>query len=534
MPKFLDRQGSLKEWAGQQEQGTPPSLSFSGKGQIADRLKVHRQISDSRRLGWFYWVPLLPLLSACSGGLITTVGPDYRAPVPPAPAHWQAPLPEEAMAHHGDASELQRWWQRFNDPVLDHFLAAAQRESANVAEARARIGQARADVVAAKAIAIPSLGLKPEATWSQYTFAGSSFNFSNMGGENFRWDRYQIGLQSSWELDLFGGIARQEEAAQSQLAARSAAWHEARVAVAVEVADAYLGYRHCEALVKISQADLTSRGTSAKLVEIAGQAGFRATADIALAKASAADGQETLLQQQGQCDQAVKSLVALTGLGEPDVRHRLTAVPERVAHLPEPPPFRIAALPVTVLMQRPDVATAEREVAQASAMIGVEEAKRYPRLSLSGNITPTLQSINGASIKKALNWQVGPTIELPLFDAGKRAADVDVAIARYQAAVSKFKATVRMAVKEVEVALLRLQNTEQRLPAVQVAAEGYRANLQATEQLYRAGLGNLLDVESSRRQSLISERAVAQLRQERASAWIALYRAAGGGWEERN
>lgn len=465
---------------------------------------------------------LLSLLTGCGGGLLATVGPDYRAPTPPTANCWQAPPPAAPLAHHGDPAALKRWWQRFDDPVLSRFLDAAQRESANVAESKARIVQARAGQIGADAAGLPALDLSGGGNRSNFSF----------GGPAFLRNQIQLGLQANWEVDLFGGVARQREAAQSQLESRTAAWHDARVAVAVEVADAYLGYRHCEALAKIAAADAQSRQEAARLTDIAGQAGFRAPADVALAKASAADGQDSLLRQQGQCERSIKGLVALTGLSEAEVRLRLTAQPDRVATLPKPPPFQLQGLPAQALMQRPDVAAAERDVAEASANIGVEEAKRFPRLSLSGNITPTLQNVNGAAFFLAETWSFGPTLNLPLFDWGKRAADVDAAFARYEASVSRFKSTVRTAAKEVEEALVRLNTAERRLPEARAAAGGYRANFRATEQLYRAGFGSLIDAEASRRQALASERVVADLEQEHAAAWIALYRAAGGGWED--
>lgn len=476
-----------------------------------------------KQLFWRLGVGLFSLtLTGCNRGLITTVGPDYEAPTVPAASRWQAPQPETPVAHAGNPAALKRWWDGFDDPVLNRFLETAQRESANVAEARSRIEQARAGFVNAQAAGLPALDGKLDANYSSFTF----------GGPPFDWTRYQLGLQSSWEVDLFGGIARGRQAAQSQIESRTAAWHDARVAVAVEVADAYVGYRHCEALVRIAEADARSRQESARLTEIAGRAGLRSPADVALAKASAADGQDSLLRQQGQCERSIKGLVALTGLGEAEVRRRLTAKPERVAQLPSPPPFRLVGLPAQTLMQRPDVAAAERDVAEASANIGVEEAKRYPKLSLSGNITPSFQSVNGSALMLAQTWQYGPTITLPLFDAGKRAADVGAAVARYEASVSRFKATVRTAAKEVEDALVRLRNAEQRMPQARAAADGYRANFRATEQLYRVGFGSLIDTEATRRQALASDRAVAELQREQVAAWIALYRAAGGGWDD--
>ncbi len=467
---------------------------------------------------------LLPALGGCGGGLFTTVGPDYEAPATPAESRWQAEAPAAMPAHGGSPAALAQWWERFHDPALSRFLDAAQQVSADIAEARSRIEQARADVTGAHAAGLPALDTVMDYNRSNFSF----------GGPPFLRDQYQVGLQSNWEVDLFGGIARQREAASRQVEGRTAAWHDARVAVAVEVANAYLNYRQCEVLVNIAQADAQSRQESARLTSIVGRAGLRAPADVALAKASAADGQDSLLRQQGSCEQAIKGLVALTGLGEAEVRWRLGSPPERVARLPSPPPFRLEAVPAKALLQRPDVAAAERAVAEASAGIGVEEAKRFPKLSLSGNITPSLQNINGGALMLANTWSFGPTLSLPVFDWGKRAADVDAAVARHEAAVSRFKATVRTAAREVEEALVRLRNAEQRLPEARAAAEGYRANFRATEQLYRAGFGSLIDTEASRRQALASDRAVAELEREYAAAWIALYRAAGGGWDDKD
>jgi len=465
------------------------------------------------------------LLSACgSGGLLTTVGPDYQTKPLQAAANWQAPQPGEhrlATAHQGDPANLNRWWRRFNDPVLNRFLAAAQQESASVADAKARIEQARANLVGADAALLPTIDAS----------IGAKRSSSSFGGTPFVWNQFPTGLQSSWEIDLFGGLARQEQAARSQLESRHAAWHDARVAVAAEAANAYLAYRYCEAQVHIVQADTESRRESARLSDIAGKAGFRAPGDVALANASAAEGNRTLLQQQAQCERSVKSLVAMTGLQEAEVRKLLTEAPDRTAKLPSPPAFRIDSLPARVLLQRPDLAAAERDVAEASANIGVEQAKRFPKLSLSGNITPTLQNMNGGAFMLAQTWAIGPTLSLPLFDAGKRAADVEAARVQYQAVESKFRSKVRTAVKEVEDALVRLDSASQRLPEGRKAVTGYRANFLAVRELFQVGLGNLIDVETSRRNVLSAEMAVKELEQEHVSAWIALYRAVGGGWE---
>lgn len=462
-------------------------------------------------------------LSGCSwqGGLLTTVGPDYRPPPASVAGRWQARADAVPVAHGGDPGRLERWWDEFHDPALSRLLGAAQRESASLAQAKARIEQARSGMVDARAAGLPTLDTSLGANHAAFSF----------GGPVFERTQYQWDVQSSWEVDLFGGLARQQESARSQLAARQASWHDARVAVAVEVANAYLAYRHCEVQTRIAEADAESRRESARLLGISGAAGFTAPADVALARAAAADGARSVLQYQAQCDRSVKGLVAMTGLGEGELRQLLTKPPERQARLPEPPPFTIDALPASILRQRPDVAAAEREVAEASANIGVEEAQRYPKLSLTGNIAHALQSLSASSLLFARTWSVGPTLTLPLFDAGKRAAKVDAARVQYEAAASRFRETARIAVKEVEEALVRLNSASQRLPQARAAEAGYQASLDAATQRYQAGLGSLLDAETSRRNALVARLAVAELEQERIAAWIALYRAIGGGWE---
>jgi len=459
------------------------------------------------------------LLTACNGGLLTTVGPDYQAPPLPVAENWQAPQPLPP-AHQGQIADLLHWWERFNDPILNRFLAAAEKESYSVANALARIEQARASLIGADSALVPSLDASLSASRSSFSF----------GGPPFERDQYQIGLQSEWEIDLFGGLARQQQASQSQLQSRQASWHDARVAVAVEVANAYLGYRYCEIQVQQLQADADSRQTSAKLTALAGQHGFRSTADVALSDASAAEGQNNLLNQQGQCERSIKSLVALTALEETAVRQALQEQP-CVDKLPSPPAFKLDSVPARALLQRPDLAAAERDMAEASAKIGVEQAKRFPKLSLSGNITPTLQSMNGAALALAQTWSLGPTLSLPLFDAGKRAANVESAQAQYEAAVSNYRSKARNAVKEVEDALVRLDNVARRLPQAQQAANGYRQYFQSAQQLFDTGLGNLLDLETARRNQLNADLAIKSLEQEQVSAWIALYRAVGGGWD---
>jgi NodT family efflux transporter outer membrane factor (OMF) lipoprotein len=461
---------------------------------------------------------------ATQGGLLATVGPDYAAVASGAPARWQAPAP----AADPRLGQLAQWWAQFNDPTLTDLIDAAQRESATIALAASRVERARADAVAAGVAGLPNLDLAASFARNATTFGVNNPAFG--GARSFR-NQATLGLQSSWEIDLFGGLARQRQSAEATFDANRAQWHDARVAVAAETANAYLNYRFCEMQVALAEADVRSRAETARLTQAAGQAGFQAPATVALAMASAADAASTLKQRRALCDIAIKGLVALTAYEEPALRQRLSQDPARVARLPVPARFAVTLVPADLLSQRPDVAAAERELASASADVGFNEAQRYPRLSLSGNITANRIRVGNAPVLDVTTWSIGPNLLLPLIDGGRRAANVEAAKAAYTAAESSYRAKVRQAVREVEEALVTLDSLQQRQADVQAAAKGYRDALAGAQARQRAGLGSVIELEDARRTSLAADAALAAIEQERVAAWISLYRALGGGWE---
>lgn len=451
---------------------------------------------------------MLSVLGAC------TTAPsarDQAARFEPVPAAWHAPLP-----HAGQTAALALWWERFDDPVLPSLVAAAQAVSPSIAAARSRIVQARAVRVGAAAAQVPKLDGQLQASRGQQDL---SLPLGTL---------VSAGLQTSWEADLFGRVRAAFAAADERVAGAEAGWHDARVSVAAEVADAYVALRACEARLVQIELDARSRSETARLTGLSAEAGFQPPAGAALARASAAQGQVNLAQQRAQCDLDIKALVALTGLPEPDLRGALAPA---TAQLPQPPGLDVPVVPAEVLAQRPDVHAAAREVVASSADIDEAEAARYPRVTLAGSIgaarfDSSLGNLSGAA------WTVGPvTVWVPLFDGGRRAADVVAARARYDEAVAAYAGRLRTAVREVESALVALQSTATRQSDAADAAEGFGVSYRASESLYRGGLGNLFDLESARRDAVLAQISLVELQRERAAAWIALYRALGGGWD---
>lgn len=478
------------------------------------------------------------LAIALAGAPLALAACAVSAPTPPpevatpAPAAWQAP---SALAPGGLAAQLKVWWQRWDDPLLLSLLDSAQQASPSLAAAATRVAQARQAVVLAGAASSPQLNASAgvgRAVALAHTPPASQAS---------------LGLQASWELDLFGGQRAAASAADQRLQAAGAQWHEARVAVAAEVARQYTGWRACQQALALTQADAQARTTIARLTDERARAGFEAPAQAALAQASAAQGRAAVAQQQAVCDGALKALVALTAQDETALRTQLAqsgksgvannSIPSsdrgifdlKNKPLPVLPPDSLpVALPAQLLAQRPDVFAAQRAVAAASADVGTAEAERYPRLGLSGHIVGTRTRGVGGD---GSTWSVGPLqLSLPLLDAGRRAGQVKVQQAAYEEAVVAYRASVRTAVREVEQALVALHSTDAALPDARTAADGFARALQAATDRHRAGLGSLLELEDTRRSALATELALAQLQRDRLWAWVDLYRSLGGGW----
>ncbi|MES2631649.1 MAG: efflux transporter outer membrane subunit [Pseudomonadota bacterium] len=428
----------------------------------------------------------------------------------PAPTQWYAPLP-----HNGALGDLRTWWQQLGDPLLVELIDASQTAAPSIATARSRIEQARAARVAAGAALLPTLDGQASVSRGNTQPPAPTATVA------------QVGLQAAWEVDLFGGNRLAAEAARARLAGAQAGWHDARVSVAAETANSYLNLRSCERQLAVAVNDATSRAETARLTKLSADAGFAAPASAALARASAAEASARTTQQRALCDIEIKTLVALSAMPEPVLRQKLTAAwvdPSTKVALP------IASVPAQLLAQRPDVYQAAREVEAASADVGTARAARLPRLSINGSIAVGRARISGASTD-VQTWSIGPVgLSLPIFDGGRGAANVDAAQARYDEAVALYMASVRQAVREVEVALVNLESARLRNEDARVAAEGYRLSFVATEARYRSGLASLVELEDARRTALAAQTALVGLHRERGAAWIALYRALGGGW----
>jgi len=483
--------------------------------------------------GLFAIFPLIGIAFALGGCAVNVPPPAVTVAAPP---QWYASLPTSnsanSLPHNGSLSTLSLWWQQQNEPLLVELIDAAQRVGPSVITARANIEQARAARSISGGALLPLLdGLGSVSRGSVPQGSGAS-GTSGAGSGSTIATTAQLGLQASWEIDVFGKNAATRDAAQERLLASQAQWHDARVVVAAVVAGQYYSFRSCEKQLAMTALDAQSRAQTSRLTALAAQAGFGAPAVSALARASAAEGASRLIQQRAQCAVMMKTLVALTALDEPllaqKLERSLLVAPDGQ---PQRPIVNVASVPAQALGQRPDVYSAARYVAAASFDVGSAAAARLPRLALLGNIGASRTRVSGMS-QSVGTWSFGPlSLTLPLLDGGVSQGNLDIANARYEEAAGKYKSVVRLAVREVEEALVNLQSTADRASDTDIAVEGYRASFAGTEARYKAGLASLVELEESRRTLLAAQGALLSLQLERRNAWIALYRALGGGWQ---
>ena len=459
--------------------------------------------------------PSLTIGAALAAALVAgcALTPPGPAPQPELAPAWSAPLP-----HEGKAESLAGWWAQFDDAQLAKLIDATQERNGDIAQAAARIDEARANMRIAGAAASPALTGTAGATRSRSLVPVPTGTITNTS----------LGIDALWEIDLFGVTRSNVQAATARAQSAQASWHDLRVSLAAEVAATYVNLRACERLVDVYTQDAASQQRRAELTRLKVKAGLESSANGALSDASAADASSRLLAQRADCDVLVKALVALSTVAEADLRGLLAAP---AAPMPQPKAFAVETVPAKWLEQRPDLAALERQVLAASSDVGAAQGDRYPRVSLSGTISRVSANLPGGSVS-GNSWSFGPAVSLPIFDAGRRAAAVDAAQARYAEARARYEQRARVAVREVEEALVRLDAATRRESDAEKAALGFRQFFESAQARWDVGAGSLLDLEEARRNALTAAAALVNVQRERVAAWIALYKAVGGGWTQ--
>lgn len=485
------------------------SLLLSG---LANKLTLYfRTLHGSAWLA----ISIVSVLSGCAA-----VGPNYVAPElsdAEVPGKWTSKTDVTSPSSLPNASQVpaSKWWAQLSDPILDQLVIEAFESSPTLEGAMARLNQSRSMYAQTTASSLPTATARAGSQYAATDSTGAAFNQS--------W----LSMNTSWELDLFGAVRRSVEGATARTAAQQASLADVRVTLSADVTDAYLSYRACQSYVALSEQDVASREATEKLTAASVKEGFTAPYQAIRSRASVAEAKTQLAANRAYCDRQENLLTRLTGIPRPNLMEILAEKPTGLDRLPVPKHFSIA-IPSQALMQRPDIRLAERNIAAESADIGLAEADRYPRLTLIGTLGHSLSGTSGDGVLSFGTWSFGPSLSLPFFDGGRRAAAVEKAKSRYDEALADFKAKTRSAIQEVEDALTRYAAASERAENARVSASQYQRFFDSVEVRYREGASNLLELEDARRVMLSAKQTLLSVQQERLQAWVALNRATGG------
>lgn len=459
---------------------------------------------------------LLPLLlGAC------TAGPDYRKPevslsdsYKETPSAWKEAQPADAIARG-------KWWEAFGDPELSALVEKVAAGNFSLAAAEAQYRQAQAALGVSRAGLLPSVDANAALTRSH---SPSGVTGGTTAGRTVT--TRSANLSTSWEIDLWGHVRRQVEAAEAQLQASAGDVASARLSLQAQLMTAYFQLRSLDAQKQLFDETVAALRKSLELTQNRYNVGVAAKADVVAADAQLKSALSQTVDLGVQRAQLEHAIAVLTGV--PPSKLSVQEKKDYQATIPVIPP----GVPSALLERRPDVAAAERRVAAANAQVGVAKAAFFPTLTLTGQYgyRTADPSINLFELPNRF-WSIGPALAMNLFDAGLRRAQTEQAIAAYDATVANYRQTTLAAIGEVEdnLAALRVLEEEARLQADSVAAA--RQTLELTINQYKAGTVSYLNVVSATASYLAEQRAAMSVMQRRLTAAVALVRALGGGWQ---
>jgi NodT family efflux transporter outer membrane factor (OMF) lipoprotein len=460
-------------------------------------------------------VALGGVLAAC------TVGPDYVRPAVESPAAFKE---QWKVAQPRDEGPRGNWWEVFGDAQLNALAAQVDVNNQNIKVAEANVRQARAVTAQARSAFFPTVTGNASATRASVS-RGNTGNNANIGGGGGVANAYNVALDATWELDLWGRVRRNVESAEASAQASEADLAGAKLSAQAQLVQDYLLLRVQDAQIKLLNDTVEAYGRSLQLTRNQYAVGVAGRSDVALAETQLKSTQAQAIDvgvQRASLEHAIALLI-----GKPPADVSIPPAPVERA-FPDIPP----GLPSELLERRPDVAAAERRVAAANAQIGVAQAAFFPTVTLSatgGFASSTLANLLSAP---ARYWSLGAALAQVIFDAGLRQAQTDQAIAAYDATVATYRETVLTGFQEVEDNLAALRILEQEAAVQDEAVKSARESLAITLNQYRAGTANYLAVIVVQAQALVNERAAVGILGQRLNASVGLIRALGGGWKE--
>lgn len=455
---------------------------------------------------------VLMLLGGC-----TTLGPDYTPPEQALPTTWS----QAGAGTTQGTQDLSQWWTGLQDPMLTDLVAQALADSPDLQKAQAKLREARARRSLAGA------GSQPTLTASGSASRNKS---SKETGSGVTRNLFSVGLDASWEADVFGGIRRGEEAAQADLEATQASLHDTQVSLVAEVALNYVNLRAYQQRLAIVRASEASQVETLQLTDWRAQAGLTTSLDVDQARTSLEQTRAQIPVLETGLAEARHRLAILLGRAPGSLNARLFSAGD----IPAIPDQVVVGIPADTLRQRPDVQAAERSLAAETARIGVAEANRYPSFTLGGSLGLEALTLSGLTGGNTLAGSLLASVAGTLFDGGRLEQQVEIQNAVQAQALATYRATVLTALEEVENALVSLANGRQRQASLLSAEAAAASAADLAHQQYQAGLVDFQSVLTSQRTLLDVRDSLKSSQADTATALVQLYKALGGGWSNKH
>ncbi len=465
-------------------------------------------------------------LLAASGLAACSFAPEYVRPEAPIAAQW--PVPTEAHASNQQAqADIAAWQDFIVDGQLRQLVALALQNNRDLRLALANIEQARAQYQIRSADQFPTINAG--VTGNRQPKTDGSGDMSSA---------YSAGLLlTAWELDVFGRIANLKTAAQAQWLATQEARNAVQTSLVAAVASTWLSWQNNSQLLALTQATLASREESLRLVRLRFEQGVASALELRQAESVLAAARVTQAQQQRLQALDVNALTLLLGQPLPDTmqQHRpavdaLDALAASTLPLREVP----VGLPSDLLQRRPDIRQAEQQLLATHANIGAARAAFFPRIALTASAGSASSALSGLFESGSWGWTLAPQALLPIFDAGRNQANLELAQAGRMAALAQYEKAIQTAFREVADALAGQSTLQQQWQAQQAQMQAEQERLRLADLRYRNGIANHLELLDAQRALFASQQAWVQTRLAQQQNQVALYKALGGGWKEGN
>jgi multidrug efflux system outer membrane protein len=460
---------------------------------------------------------------AVAGALVAgcAVGPNYRTPVTPVDANF-VNASEPGFAAN---ETVNRYWTTFKDPLLSGLVDDAVGHNKDLQMAAANLRAARA------ARRLAGFDQFPTATFSgSYTKdLDSAQQLPGIDRHDREFDAADAGFIGLWELDLFGRVRRNVEAARADVGEAVATLQDARVGVIAELARNYFILRGLQDQLQLTKRNADSEFNTLKLTRVRLEAGRGNQLDTARAEAQWQTTLASIPSLEASIATTIYRLSVLTGRQPNALAAMLTAQPA-----PELPPLNSIGTPEQLLRRRPDIRVAERRLAGATARVGVAMGDLFPKVTLTGTLGYEGPSLSQLGAGDTRFFSLGPSITWAAFDLGRVRARISSAQAQTDAAVAGYEGSVLNALEDTEAALVSYGRSQTRRDALQLAAAASVKAADLARRRFEGGLIDFLEVLDAERTALSAELLLSQSRTDAATSLIAVYKALGGGWDLRD